>query len=125
MYIFKNIFVLISHSVINKGALRLRTKAMLTLNSSLFAFGVIFLILGLLKASERVGGIVVLTSMFLPYLIGKFIDSYVENNWYLFNYRSKNLLKHRLAKVLLAWVLFFTNILFLVLCFYWFLKNTV
>ena len=118
-------YTFISYGIINKGAVRMRTRGMFVLVSSQILTGVILIILGFLKASEKVGGVVIILSSISPYLMGKIIDPYVDNNWRLFNPRAKIQIKNRIMKVILSWIFFLLTIVFLVLCFVWFLKNTV
>ena len=118
------LFVLLSYGVINKGALRLRTKFIFMLFCQFILIGFILFVLGLLKVSEKVGGIALFISMGFPYLISKIIDPYVDNNWELFNYKSKEKIEHKWFKVIISWIIILGSVSILLLSIVWMMLNS-
>ena len=121
--IINHFFTFLSYGVLNRTAVRFRTQLAFTQFVLINILTIQFLVLRIRSASGIVAGVVLIISTTYPWLIGRIVDSYVNNNWRLFSPRTKDRVHHLWAYRTAVYVLFLLSLALMGLAGYWWGKN--
>ena len=92
--IIDKIFVFISYGILKGIGMRLRTQMVFMQVILVLIMTTEFILFRFLGIPSRIGAIVMFFSLPFPWVISRFIDPYVNNNWRLFSPRSKDQVAH-------------------------------
>ena len=109
------LFVLISYGVLKGTAVRMRTQLLFMQFIFLGLINVELVLFRLLGASARQGAGCLFLTLPMPWVISRYIEPYVNNNWRLFSPKSKEQVRYLWAGRLAAYGLF----LALLIAFVW------
>ena len=110
-----HLFVLISYGVLKGAAVRMRTQVSFMLFIFIGLIDAELVLFRLFGASARQGAVCLFLTLPMPWVISRYIEPYVNNNWRLFSPKSKDQVRYLWAGRLAAYVLF----LALLIAFVW------
>ena len=98
-------FFLLACGVLNGAAVRMRTQSIFMLVVFFALLTAQFFLFDACDLPSRAGATVLLCSFPLPWVVGRFMDRYVDRNWHLFSPSRKRGVRHLWAYRTAAYLL--------------------